>query len=286
MLVPSNMLPQDKVNVFRCRKCDLVFLDAEENIQQFEREESEYWQNNEQKKIYLDHTIQTTFIKEFKARLNVLDQYFPNKGTLLDVGCGIGDFLAEAQKRGWQVKGLDISRSAKIAAKETYGLDVEVGSLDNVPFAPASFDVITLWDVIEHIRKPVENLNYACRLLKKGGILVLKTPNERGLFKQSVLTLYRIFGEQASFLLKYVYYLPHYFSYSEKSLNLLLRRSGFKMIRFELDETPHEFAEEKINAHYKKDPKRRFVISALPLASMLGRVFQKGNKMIVYARKE
>ncbi len=285
MLISSKLLPEDGVNVFRCRKCDLVFLGAQDKVEQFESEESEYWKNEEQKKIYLEHNIQESFVKEFKARLDVLRKYFPEKGTLLDVGCGVGHFLAQAEKQGWQVKGLDISPSAKIAAKETYGLNVEVGSLSDAPFASASFDVITLWDVIEHIREPIENLRQAHRLLKEKGILVLKTPNERGLFKQSALMLSRIFGERASFLLKYVYYLPHYFSYSQKSLNHLLRRSGFEMIRFELDETPFKFAEEKINAHYQKDPKRAWVISAVPFVSRLGRILGKGNKMIVYARK-
>jgi len=86
--------------------------------------------------------------------------------------------------------------------------------------------------------------------------------------------------------LKYVYYLPHYFSYSEKSLSRLLKRCGFDIIRFELDETPFEFAEEKINTHYQTDPKRAFIISALPLANLVGKLFRSGNKMVVYARKQ
>lgn len=285
ILIPSKLLPEDDVNVLRCRKCDLVFLDAQDHLQQFEAEESEYWNNQDQKKVYLERDVQKGFIREFNARLNILEKIIPQKGMLLDVGCGVGHFLAEAQKRGWTVKGLDISSGAKAAAKDIYGIDVEVGSLDGALFHSERFDVITLWDVIEHMRKPLENIHHAHHLLKEGGLLVLKTPNERGLFKQTALALYRIFGTPAAFLLKYVYYLPHYFSYSKKSMNYLLRSAGFEMIRFELDETPYEFAEGKINIHYKKDPKRAFVISMIPMANRIGRLLRKGNKMIVYARK-
>ena len=284
-LISNRDLPEDNVNVFRCRKCDLVFLAAENNLKQFDSEEFEYWNNEDQKKIYLDQQIQETFENEFKSHLTTLEKYFPQKGSILDVGCGVGHFLAQAKKRGWTVQGLDIAPAAKSAAKEIYGLHVEVGFLNSAPFVSGSFDVITLWDVIEHMRQPVENLNHAHQLLKEGGILVLKTPNERGLFKQTALALYRIFGDRAAFLLKYVYYLPHYFSYSEKSLNYLLKQCGFEMIRYELDETPNEFAEEKINVHYQKDPKRRFIISMLPFANMMSRLFRRGNKMIVYAKK-
>ncbi len=286
ILIPSKALPEDDVNVLRCRKCDLVFLDAQDHLHQFEAEEFEYWKNADQKKIYVEKEIQKSFIQEFNARLDALEKFYPQKGTLLDVGCGVGHFLAEAQKRGWKVKGLDISSGAKAAAKDLYGIDVEVGSLDGGLFHSERFDVITLWDVIEHIRKPLENLNYASQLLKEDGILVMKTPNEGGFFKQSALNLYRIFGMPASFLLKYVYYLPHYFSYSKKSMNYLLRSAGFEMIRFELDETPHEFAEGKINIHYRNDPKRAFVISMIPIANRISRLLRKGNKMIVYARKK
>lgn len=68
-------------------------------------------------------------------------------------------------------------------------------------------------------------------------------------------------------------------------MNFLLRNAGFEMIRFELDETPYEFAEEKINIHYRNDPNRAFVISMIPIANWIGRLLRRGNKMIVYARK-
>ena len=283
-LVPSNVLPE-RLSVLKCPSCSLVFLESRAASGELDREEAVYWDDGDQKKIYLEDKIQDLFAVEFKSRLKTLEQYAPNRGKLLDVGCGVGHFLAIAEKRGWKTQGLDISQAASRAAHEAYGLDVQVGTLENSNLLPPHFDAITLWDVIEHIRRPVENVRAANHLLRKGGIIVMKTPNESGLFKQFVLALYKMFGNRTAFLLKYVYYVPHYFSYSKQSMSFLLNSSGFEVIRYETDETPQEFAAEKIEVHYKKDPKHSKIIALLPIARFFARLFGKGNKMIIYARK-
>ncbi|MBI4358118.1 MAG: class I SAM-dependent methyltransferase [Candidatus Omnitrophica bacterium] len=284
-LIPSRILMPDAANVLRCHKCGLVFLESLDSREELDKEEASYWANEEQKRIYFQETVQKVFLKEFKARLDVLEKWVGRSGRLLDVGCGVGHFLAVARTRGWNARGLDISRGAREAAGEGYGLDVQVNTLENAHFQAGEFDVITLWDVIEHIRRPVENLRAGNRLLRRGGIIAMKTPNEAGLFKQMALTLYKTLGDRGAFLLKYVYYIPHYFSYSQKTMNLLLERTGFQAIRYEMDETPQEFAREKINVHYNSDPKHSLVARALPLASFLSKLVGKENKMTVYARK-
>ncbi len=284
ILIQAKALP-DGVNVLKCRDCGLVFLESRSDVDELDPEETAYWDNEEQEKIYREDKIEEIFIREFESRLSTIEQYVHGTGKLLDVGCGVGHFLAASKKRGWTVQGLDISHAAQKAARQAYGLDVQVGTLENSALQTGSFDAVTLWDVIEHIRRPIENVRAANRLLRVGGILVMKTPNELSLFKQAVLAFYRLFGDRAAFLLKYLYYVPHYFSYSKRNMDILLDRCGFQAISYEADETPQEFAIEKINVHYKKDPKRSFVIALLPVASFLGRVFRRKNKMVVYARK-
>src|SRR3989338_8754480 len=284
VMIPASVLP-DRVNVLRCANCGLVYLDSRGSGSRTDAEEAVYWDKDEQKEIYLDDSVKELFATEFKRHLEALRCFLPNKGKLLDVGCGVGHFLDVAQKQGWKAEGLDISDSASKIARETYGLDVHVGTLDGIQFQHANYDAKTMWDVIEHIKQPVENMAAANRLLRKGGILVMKTPNERSFFKSVARGLYRVFGQRAVFLLKYVYYVPHYFSYSRKTMEMLLIRAGFEMVRYEEDTTPRDFAAGKINIHYKKDPKRNFVIMVLPVMSFLSKLFRRENKMIVYARK-
>lgn len=283
-LIPAGVLP-DKVGVLRCPDCDLAFLEPRAGHDDIDREERAYWDNEKQKALYSREEVKNVFLREFDKRLDILELFKPNGGKLLDVGCGIGHFLFTAKRRHWDVKGLDVSPAASRAAKEAYGIDVAIGTLENANFERAQFDVITLWDVIEHIRRPLENVQAANRLLRHSGIIAMKTPNEHGLFKWAARQSFRWFGQRGAFLLKYVYYVPHYFSYSRKSLDILLRQNGFEPVRYELDETPEEFGRGKIDVHYRKDPKRALVLTFLSFTMFLARIFRRKNKIIVYAKK-
>ncbi len=284
ILIPADAL-SDAQNVLKCSSCGLVFFEPRCGQEEIDPEEKAYWDKGDQQKIYSQEEVRATFFNEFEARLLKMQRYFPKHGKLLDVGCGIGHFLETARREGWKVRGLDISDVAARAAQEAYGIEVAVGTLEESGFGAGDFDCITLWDVIEHIRRPLENLKAANHLLRKGGVLVMKTPDESSLFKQLARTSYGLFGKRAGFLLKYVYYIPHYFSYTRKAMTLILKRAGFEILEYESDETPMEFAVEKINVHYGKDAKRKWVIAGLPWIQRLARLLGRSNKMIVYARK-
>jgi 2-polyprenyl-3-methyl-5-hydroxy-6-metoxy-1,4-benzoquinol methylase len=283
VIIPSYALPC-KVAVLKCSDCGLVFLESREEANQEDREERLYWQG-EQKQIYLQEQVQKAFEDEFAKRLAELRKYLPSNGSLLDVGCGVGHFLNKARDFGYFVKGLDISPVAAQAAKEKYNIEVDVGTLEQADYPHNHFDVVSLWDVIEHIRRPLENMKAINHFLKPGGILVMKTPNEDSFFKWVARFVFCVLGQKGTFLLKYVYYIPHYYSYSKTTMSLLLQKSGFEAVAYEFDETPAEFGAEKINVHYKKDSKRSLVIALLPAAQFLARLTKRQNKLVVYARK-
>lgn len=98
-------------------------------------------------------------------------------GRLLDVGCGRGDFLQAMQATGrWQASGLERDQEAVQIARAR-GLDVHHGEIPDYPFPPASFDVITLWDVLEHLEQPHRTVQSLLTWLQPGGILVIRTPD-------------------------------------------------------------------------------------------------------------
>lgn len=98
------------------------------------------------------------------------------KGKVLDVGAATGFFLDIARKRGWEVRGVEISDFAANIARRK-GVEVTTGTLTDVQDAPESFDLITLWDVIEHMQNPLEELVRATALLHPGGVLLMTTPD-------------------------------------------------------------------------------------------------------------
>ncbi len=104
------------------------------------------------------------------------------RGRLLDVGCGEGSFLANMQTLGWQVTGVEPDSDAARNAREQTGLhDVRSGSLEDVQLEQNSFDAVTLVHVLEHLPDPAQTLRQCWLLLRRGGQLVITTPNAKSL---------------------------------------------------------------------------------------------------------
>ena len=99
------------------------------------------------------------------------------RGRLLDVGCATGNFLHEMQLAGWDVVGVEPSLQAAKYAQQRFGLRVHIGTLRQARFPSHSFNVVTLWDVIEHLHTPWADLIEIHRLLVDGGLLVIRMPN-------------------------------------------------------------------------------------------------------------
>ena len=102
---------------------------------------------------------------------------WPRPGRLLDFGCGGGSYLYEMAGRGWQVTGLDVSPQVVRSIQEELGFEALAGTLPHPDLAPGSFDVITMWQSLEHVHNPLSVLRAAYELLIPGGKLILAVPN-------------------------------------------------------------------------------------------------------------
>lgn len=103
------------------------------------------------------------------------------RGRLLDVGCGDGAFLARMKRLGWETVGVEPDAKAAQGAKTRFGVDVITGTLEQAGFPEASFDAITLSHVVEHLAEPAETLRRCEKLLRKGGRVIVTTPNAESL---------------------------------------------------------------------------------------------------------
>lgn len=145
------------------------------------------------------------------------DLPWPGPGRLLDFGCGTGGFLRTMAGRGWQVLGLDSSEVAVEAVRTRYDLPALVGTLPHPELRPGSFDVVTMWHVLEHLHRPLDALREAFRLLVPGGKLVVAAPNLDSL-------PYRVFGP-AWFGLDLPRHLTHF---TPPTLTAMLHAAGFR----------------------------------------------------------
>jgi len=111
-----------------------------------------------------------------KWKLNLINSFPLNEKTLLDIGCGTGDFLKTAQENNWIVSGIEPNKKARsIANTKTGNRIFDVDQLVN--FKSHSFNVITLWHVLEHLPNLQDHITILNRLLKKDGILIIAVPN-------------------------------------------------------------------------------------------------------------
>ena len=101
-------------------------------------------------------------------------------GRLLDVGCGVGDFLAHMATLDWEAEGIDTDPMV-LQICRARGLSVRAGTLDSQDYPASSFDAVTLKHVVEHVHEPRAFLRECARILKPGGRLVVLTPNVRSL---------------------------------------------------------------------------------------------------------
>lgn len=132
---------------------------------------------------YISHTDSTSSltdkiyqaVKKFmlSKKLSWIENEFPEKGKILDFGAGTGDFLIAAKSRGWEVHGVEPEKKARARAVEK-GLNLQA-DLSGLKFE--TFDVISLWHVLEHIPVPGDKIAELEKLLKPGGLLIIAVPN-------------------------------------------------------------------------------------------------------------
>lgn len=110
--------------------------------------------------------------------LSLVEELTP-RGRLLDVGCGYGLFLEEARRRGWEVAGIELSYPENHYANDVFHLNVRDTPLEAARLPENSFDVVTLWEVVELLAEPWRVIREAFRILKPGGWLWLRSNNAR-----------------------------------------------------------------------------------------------------------
>jgi SAM-dependent methyltransferase len=137
---------------------------------------------------------------------------------LLDFGCGGGSYLRRMAELGWRVAGVDASPRAVREVRGALGFEVHLGSLPHPDLPPGSFDVVTMWQSLEHVHRPLEVLRAAYELLAPGGRLVVATPSIDGLAADW-------FGEHW-FGLDLPRHLTHF---TRNSLARMLRAAGFRV---------------------------------------------------------
>ncbi|MFH1857513.1 MAG: class I SAM-dependent methyltransferase [Candidatus Omnitrophota bacterium] len=167
--------------------------------------------------------------KSFARALEML-KVLSRQGKLLDLGTGLGFFLEQARSAGWQAEGLEFSEERAAYAQNRLGFPIHVGTVEEASLREGTYDVVTLWDVLEHLPNPKQTLLRIRALLVPGGCLVIRTPVCDSLLPWLVRTLYRVSFGKFRFGLEKLFE-EHLFHFSEKGLSRLLSSCGFRLLR-------------------------------------------------------
>ncbi len=170
-------------------------------------------------------TIEPSREIAFTKILHRLSRYTKPPGKLLDVGCYTGVFPLLAERAGWDAYGVEPSRWATTVAQRRLPGKISQGYLAQQAFAEATFDVITSWDVIEHVTDPRQTCEAMARLLKPGGWLFLST-------MASTAPVVKLLGS------RWPWYMPmHLFYFTPKTLSAFLTEAG--LVTQSIQSYPH-----------------------------------------------
>jgi len=209
---------EQEFSLFRCSSCGFIFMNPSF---------SDAYINSFYGRDYYEGTASYSYVDErrikkyaryvWDKRIEKLHGYVSG-GNLLDVGASFGGFMERAAKY-YTPYGIEMSSYSGEKAAELFRGNVHIGNFSSHPFKHDFFSVITMIELLEHLKNPAWALEESCRLLKKGGILVVQTANMDGLQAKIKKD-------------SYGYFLPGHLSYfSKKNLTAALLRSGFDKVK-------------------------------------------------------
>lgn len=218
------------IDILKCKNCGHVFSSykTEQDYDGYFSDESvesekQFWWDDAHREMYYD------FCRRFISG---------KSGRLLDVGCGLGYFVKKMSDfQQWEVYGYEISRQAAEYAQKKLGLrNIFHGKIEDSNFVrmdsfgeKKSFDIITLWDVIEHIPDPDPLFSYLVTLLKDNGMLFIHTPNIKiQLAKAKLKKMLK--GMKSD--IHYLEAKDHINIYSMNTIRKVLYRNGFGKVKF------------------------------------------------------
>jgi len=214
--------PENGLSLVQCQNCGFVYVSPRPDAKELYALYGETYFHNDESGVvgYTDYIKDEPNIRRTaQRRLKKLEQ-FVAPGRLLDVGCATGFFMDEARKRGWTVEGLDVSSFGVSYAQEHFNLAAHHGALTDLTFEPASYNLVTMWDVIEHVPDPRAYTLRAAELLRPGGLISLATPDIDSI--PARLAGRRWVGFKLSE--EHVYY------FSVRTLSQMLVAAGFEII--------------------------------------------------------
>lgn len=215
-----------ETDVVRCLNCKVLYtyptLLPESNPYENETADEYFQLHNSELKIAKGEEL-ATFAE------NVLGK----SGKMLEIGCGQGELLIGAARRGWQVCGIEMTEHyAKLA--QSNDIEIEIGSVENSKLLKADYDVILLAAILEHLYNPLEILKKVRSALCIGGMVFIDVPNESSFTMRAGNFYMKMRGRDGVINLSPTFAPYHVVGFSPESLKFVLQSSGLSVYQMEV----------------------------------------------------
>lgn len=278
MEVPNRFKPEETFTLVRCSHCGFVFLYPRPDEKEIENyyEDEDYQPHQKDPKSFSEYIYQKVRVWNNSYKRRLIENLI-SKSSILDYGCGTGEFLLEMQHAGWVTYGFEPAVKAKTVAQQ-YGLRL----LKSPEDLKTPVDVMTLWHVLEHVHQPISLLNQLKEYLSADGLLIIAVPNPRSVDS-------RMFGKNWV-----AYDAPrHLYHFRPKDIDSLLHSLGFKIIEYKglyFDPWYNALLSGAFESHNKSLMKKIFIIlkgiAAASLAFGEGLVSSKKSSSVIYIAKK
>jgi SAM-dependent methyltransferase len=277
-----SLVVESRYQLYRCLDCGTQYF-RQPALAQRLPETSEYWEAHKFA-FYNNAATQAAFAARYDRMVESAERLIGPIQTVLDVGCGTGNFLSYALRRGLEAYGVDLDADA-VADARSRGLRAYTQDEIRGAGIPEQFDALTMWDVIEHIIDPLAALKAILPRLRPGGVVLFETPDGGFPLRPVVLAAHRISNGRLNYT-RPLYYWEHKIYFTERGFRALMQRLGCEVV----DVRRTTSIREKMDAVFAFEAERRrsrplaLMRRAFPMLSRAAQRADVGNKLLVIAR--
>lgn len=275
---------KEKFIYWRCLSCDVVFVANPPPASEIHAYYSEgYYEaatlGTDDRQGYPSYMLaQESLTKSFVNKLELVRFRVPS-GRLLDAGAAYGTFLRLASS-SYDCVGLEVSQYAASVAQNKFDVDVKVGSIEHSsPFSDEYFDVIVMWDIIEHLINPIAALKEAFRILKPGGYIFVSTDDANNWLPRLLGSHWWAFGAPL-----------HLCHFSKRGMEIAFERAGnYELIEMAMDLRQYSIPEviQHFGVSYRSNFLTKFgaILERTPLDTWVINI-RRPEQFIAIARKK
>jgi 2-polyprenyl-3-methyl-5-hydroxy-6-metoxy-1,4-benzoquinol methylase len=219
--------------VARCPGCTHVFLDIVHTPESIRNMYAAY--ENPGNDFYFER-IDEEVTSHFDKYLHACREHCKTRSRvlrLLDIGCGNGALLSRAKKQGFVSEGIETCAPLAAAVREKFDCPVHTTLLSECRFSAETFDVITMYDLIEHLQDPIQDLRRIQLWLKPGGVLFVLTPNDEALLRRVARLAFHASFHRIQRPMHTLYYAHHLSYFTRRSLRSLFEGIGLDIVQAE-----------------------------------------------------